>query len=142
MAKNKNMIHRKSGIVHEIAGHSNNYYTSLCGTAWGSDFSYIITAHEVTYYTATAREVTCKRCLHQIAKREGTLRRAKRKNKMSGQPVRLYTWPASQICSECANGALVAIGNPFEEPVDSVSIVCMENCGDNDGVNCNMYNNK
>lgn len=54
---------------------------------------------------------------------------------MSGQPVRLYTWPTSQICLECIHGKLAVIGIPFSSSQE-MSYVCMENCGDNDGVNC------
>ncbi len=64
---------------------------------------------------------------------------------MVGQPVRLYKWPTSQICLECDHGALVQIGDLFEELQDPASVICMENCGDNDGISCSTYdsiNNK
>ena len=61
---------------------------------------------------------------------------------MAGKSVKLYMWPASQICLECYHGALVQISDPFEELQDSASIVCMENCGDNDGVSCSINSKK
>jgi hypothetical protein len=51
---------------------------------------------------------------------------------MSGQPVRLYTWPDSQICLDCE----------YAEDVMQASVICTENCGDNDGISCNKYDKK
>lgn len=56
--KNKNMRHRKSGIVHKIGHTSGNYFTSECGVAWGSR----------GLYESTSDEATCKRCLYNIKK--------------------------------------------------------------------------
>lgn len=58
---------------------------------------------------------------------------------MSGQPVILYKWPTSQICLECEHSTSVMIGDPHIVVQDPASVICEENCNDNDGINCCMY---
>lgn len=61
---------------------------------------------------------------------------------MAGQPVMLYRWPTSQICLECEHGTSVMMGDPHIVIQDPASIICEENCGDNDGVNCKKLTKK
>jgi len=81
--KNKNMRHRKSGIVHKISRTSGNYFTSECGSAWGSR----------GIYESTSDEITCRRCLHNVRKEflgEEGIKLATRRAKLDVKTIKTF----------------------------------------------------